>query len=105
LALARLKVLNQKTEYNRVFIYFNDTIKLEIKDDYKGFETVPAKKIDNEIKDTYIICGTTYLYDILNNYADSDVLIKLSDDVMGTVKIDDVNRNIGYVLTLYKKYE
>jgi hypothetical protein len=103
--LSRLKVLTQKTMYNRVFIYLNESeIKAEIKDDYKGHEFI-VTGIDKDLVGTYFICNTTSLHSVLNNYNQENITIKVSKDEMSVIKIEDEKNNINYVLTLYKKYE
>ena len=107
LALARLKVLNQKTTYNRVFLYLKENlIHLEIKDDFKGYEDVTAGLMDNILKDTHVICNTGFLYDIVNNFISDKIIFKMKDDEnLSSIKLEDETAKMNYVLTLYKKYK
>ena len=105
-ALSRIKVLNQKTLYNRVFINFNDEgIKIEIKDDFKGYENISAT-VDNNIKNFYIICSTVALFEILNSIPTDQVMINLTNEKgLATIKITDKDNICNHILTLTKKYE
>jgi len=107
LALARLKVLNQKTTYNRVFLYLKENlIHLEIKDDFKGYEDVITGSMDDTLKETYVICNTGFLYDIINNFMSEDIIFKMkADENLSSIKLEDEQAKMNYVLTLYKKYK
>lgn len=106
-ALSRIKVLNQATTYNRVFIYFNsdNTIKVEIKDECKGFETVPAN-IANTLYDFYIVVSVVSLFEVLSNIPTEKIIIKLeNNDDLATMKITDEKETQYHILTLTKKYD
>jgi len=105
MAVARLKILSQKTHLDRLFFYFDDVVKIEIKDEYRGFENINVKSIDNAIKGSYIICTTSFLYDILNNHKESDIIIKTSNLGDQPLKIEDNVNKVYNLLMVTKKYE
>ena len=102
-AISRLKVLGQKTNLHRVFIYFNDILKIEIKDEYCGFESVTSEYIDENIKNSYVICNILLLHDILNNYKENFIKIKTSLDGNSPLKIEDEKNKVCYLLVVREK--
>jgi hypothetical protein len=103
-ALSRIKVLNQKTIFNRVFIYFNEgNIKIEIKNNYNGFEIVNAE-VAPSLYNFYFICSTISLFEILSNITSSNIVFNLdANEELRAIRITDDKSTQNHVLTLIKK--